>query len=98
MYVFELRDTTDEETYYSIGVYSTLELALDVLDVPEPPQTYNELHWWDQITFSIRQRPVDDRSENGREAATVTWTRLPIEDDDDEQRWERVVTIASEEE
>lgn len=98
MYVFELRDITDDETYYSIGVYSTLELALAALDVPEPPETYNELDWWDQITFSIRQRPVDDYSENGREMATVTWTRLPLEDDDDEQRWKRAVTIASEEE
>jgi hypothetical protein len=91
--IYEIVDATDDETYYTIGVYSTLELALTVLDQLEPPQTNHCHDNWGVAEFEVRRRPVDKWSEHGKTAASVTWRELPVSDDDDEVRWDRTVEV-----
>lgn len=92
-YIYEVVDATDDETYYTIGIYSTLDLALAELDQPEPPQTHHCHGDWGIADFEVRRRPVDKWSEHGRTVATVTWRGLPLEDDDDDERWSRTMEV-----
>lgn len=91
--VYEVVDTTDDEMYFTTGVYSKLELALASLDEPEPPQTYHCHDDWGCAKFDVRQRPLDTWSEGGEAVATVRWKMLPLEDDDEKQRWRRTVEV-----
>lgn len=85
--IFEVCDVTDDMSYYTVGVYSSLEGALGAIDQPTPPETYNCLWENDVITFEVRRRPLNQHSERGGKVAVRTWTRDPVGDDDDEDSW-----------
>lgn len=93
MDVFEVCDVTDDECYYTIGIYSTLDLALKTLNEDRPIETYNDIGYSDVIEFNVRKRTLDTFSEHGTVVATVSWERQPIEDDDEEDRWVRTVQV-----
>lgn len=95
-HVYEVVDSTDDEMYFTIGIYSTLELALAALDQPNPPETFHCHGDWGYAEFEVRRRPLNAYSEHGRTAASVTWKSLPLEDDDYEEQWEREVTLTKE--
>jgi hypothetical protein len=94
MNAYEVVDATDDECYWTAGIYSSLQLAVASLERSAPPQCgMSDPGSWDVVRFEVRRRPLDKYSEHGKVAAVVTWERLPIEDDDEEDRWSRSVEV-----
>ena len=61
-YVYELVDTSDEEIYYSIAVFDTLEAAISMVDGWEDaPDLDNDSDH--ACAVEIRQRPLNKRGE-----------------------------------
>lgn len=87
--VFEVVDSTNEEQYFTIGIWPTLKAAIDALDEcgNDPPgEDLDE----DLRTVEIRERPlgVMDWSGIGRVVAKVGWAKSY--DDDTFNEWRRV--------
>ena len=79
--IFELVDATDDETYYTLGLYFTLQDAIDDAchgDSP-PIDCYDDV-----ATLEILERKIgySGHSNNGKKVAEVVWTR-DFESDED---------------
>ena len=80
--VFELVDCTDEETYYTMGIFLTLQDALDqVKDCDQPPTDAAE----DFARLEVRERKIGklNWSGTGEKVAEVTWVHDYIESRDE---------------
>ena len=79
--VFELVDCTSDEVYFPLGLFLTLEKAInEVKDCKEPP-TDEE----DYVKFEVRERQIGKfrRWDNGTTVATIEWIQDYIEAQDD---------------
>lgn len=88
--IFELVDVTDEETYYTMGLFETAEEAIRQASTSEnntPP--CNEIGE-DYVTMEVRKRTIGKLqwSETGEVVATVRWVRkYSDEDEDSDGKW-----------
>ena len=88
--IFELVDVTDEETYFTMGLFQSAEEAIRQATMPEggtPP--CNEIGE-DYVAMEVRKRKVGKLrwSETGDIVATVRWVRkYADEDEDDDGKW-----------
>ena len=80
--VFELVDCTNDETYYPMGLFLSLEDALaQVKDLKEPPTDDPE----EYVKMEVRERQVGKLRwwDNGKTVATITWIQDYIEAKDE---------------
>jgi hypothetical protein len=80
--VFELVDCTNEEAYYPMGLFLSLEDALDqVKDREEPPTDDPE----EYVKMEVRERQVGKLRywDNGKTVATIQWIQDYIEAKED---------------
>jgi hypothetical protein len=86
--IFELVDTTNEETYFTMGLFQTLEDALAIANngtCPPPMEIEDDL-----VLLEIRERPIGKIgwSELGEVRAKIRWVRkYSDEDEDSDGRW-----------
>jgi hypothetical protein len=86
--IFELVDTTNEETYFTMGLFSTLSEALAIASqgTRPPPMEIED----DLVLLEIRERPIGKIgwSELGEVRAKIRWVRkYSDEDEDSDGRW-----------
>jgi hypothetical protein len=86
--IFELVDTTNEETYFTMGLFQTLEDALAIANngTSPPPMEIED----DLVLLEVRERPIGKIgwSELGEVRAKVRWVRkFSEEDEDDDGKW-----------
>jgi hypothetical protein len=86
--IFELVDTTDEETYYTMGLFETAEEAIRLASREGSCPPCNEIGE-DYVTMEIRKRRVGKIrwSETGQVVATVRWVRKYSDEDEDDGKW-----------
>ena len=76
--VFELVDCTDDENYFPMGLFISLEDALaQVRDLNEPPTDDPE----EFVRMEVRKRQMGKLRlwDNGKTVATIKWTQDYIE-------------------
>jgi hypothetical protein len=85
--IFELVDATNDETYYTLGLYLTLQDAVDDACVGDSPPTDC---YEDFATLEVRERKLgySGHSNNGKKVAVVVWTRDFESDEDGPWRFE----------
>ncbi len=72
-HVYEVVDHSDEEQYFTLGIYIDELAAREVLDSRHPPSNDNEL---DSVTIQVRQRALGWHPlALGEVIAQRTWTR-----------------------
>lgn len=82
--VYEIVDVTDEETYYTIGLWSTLEDAKAICRLfANDPDGLNKSGGNDYCRIVIRHRPVGQYSEEGTDVAEFVWCTAYDEEQDD---------------
>jgi len=84
--IFELVDNTSEETYFPMGLFLTLEDAINaVKDRSEPPTDDPE----EYAKLEIRERRVGKLTwwDNGRNVATLEWY-AEYSDELEDWKWE----------
>lgn len=81
VHVFEAVDATDEEQYFTLGIFLTEESALAILNKPEP-ECYYGLDT-ESITIEIRQRKIGLHPYAWDKIASKTWWR----NYDDGEKW-----------
>jgi len=80
--VFELVDCTSDEHYLPLGLFLTLEDAInEVKDCKEPPTDDPE----DYVKLEVRERQIGKFRwwDNGKTVATIEWIQDYIEAQDD---------------
>lgn len=90
--VFEIVDATNDEQYYTVGIWLTLEAALAAIEKcgDNPPgENLDD----EKITMEIRERKIGvlDWSECGSAVAEVFWIKTHRESDDSYE-WRREQT------
>ncbi len=91
--VFEVVDVTNEETYYTMGIWRTFEAAMHALDGcgdDAPGEDFDE----DSRVIEVREREIGalDWSGVGRVVATVQWVKNCDYEDPNYNQWQRVKT------
>lgn len=90
VYVYEVRDVTDCERYYSIGVYSSLELAIAACRSDGRVSNYSDC---EEEVLEVYQIVLDSSDAYPRKVATVT--RIEDYDDEtDECKWVEEVKLS----
>lgn len=71
-HVYEVVDHSDEEQYFTLGIYIDESAAREILDTPFPPSNESAL---DCVTIQVRKRPLGwFPHELGDVIAQRTWT------------------------
>lgn len=85
--VYEVRDVTDEEVYYPLGLFSDLEKAkVFCMEGDSPPYSeWTEPDDIGHVALQIVPRPLDKWPQNSKHIATIEWTATY--DDDGEPVW-----------
>jgi hypothetical protein len=89
--IFELVDQTCDETYYCLGLYYTLEEALEVATSGSEPCTdVND----GPVTIEIRERAMgfSGWGNNGKAKAIVTWEQ-EYSEENDEYTWKHATEL-----
>lgn len=76
--VFELVDCTSDEIYVSMGLFLSLEDALDqIKDLKEPPTDDPQ----EFFCMEVRERQIGKlrRRDNGKKVATIRWVEAYID-------------------
>jgi hypothetical protein len=91
--VFEVVDSSNEETYWTLGIWPTLQEALAALDVENPEDVgCNEADEYDEHrTIEVRERKIGWGG-SGRRVAKVEW-KATWDEPADEYKWARVQTL-----
>jgi len=71
-HIFEVIDATDDERYYTLGLFLTEAEALAVLDTEEPPSNEDDP---DSVTIEVRCRPLGYHPHAYTTIAERTWVR-----------------------
>lgn len=71
-HIYEVIDATDDERYYTLGLFLTEAEALSVLDSEEPPSDENGS---DAVTLEVRRRPLGYHPHAWTKVAERTWVR-----------------------
>lgn len=91
--VFEVVDSSNEETYWTLGIWPTLQEALSALDVENPEDVgCNEADEYDEHrTIEVRERKIGWGG-SGKRVAKVEW-KATWDEAADEYKWARVQTL-----
>lgn len=94
--VFEVVDSSNEETYWTLGIWRTLQEALAALDVENPEDVgCNEAEEYDEHrTIEVRERKIGWGG-TGKRVAKVEW-KATWDEPADKFKWARVQTLNSE--
>lgn len=86
--IFELVDATDDETYYTLGMYLDLNEAIDNAVTGDTPPTDSE----EYVLLEIRERPLgfSGCGRDGKLAATVEWKQV-LDEEKDDWVWRRSI-------
>lgn len=79
--VFEVVDATNEELYYTLGVYLNIHEALALLDGKSPPYSDDNP---ESVKIEVRERRLGFYPHDYRVLASRTWVRLY---DDSPEQW-----------
>jgi len=71
-HIFEVIDGTDDERYYTLGLFLTETEAMSVLDSEEPPSDEDGS---DAVTLEVRRRPLGFHPHAWDKIAERTWVR-----------------------
>jgi len=71
--IFELVDATDDERYYTLGLFLTLAEAMAEIQGDEPPNHDNEN---ESPLLEVRRRPLGFHPHAYTTVATRQWVRL----------------------
>lgn len=85
-------DSSNEETYWTLGIWPTLQEALSALDV-ENPEDFgcNEADEYDEHrTIEVRERKIGWGG-SGKRVAKVEW-KATWDEPSDEYKWARIQT------
>ena len=91
--VFEVVDSSNEETYWTLGIWPTLQKALAALDVENPEDVgCSEADEYDEHrTIEVRERKIGWGG-SGKRVAKVEW-KATWDEPADEYKWARVQTL-----
>jgi hypothetical protein len=78
-HVFEVVDASDEERYYTLGMFFDRNEAMSLLDCDEPPYNDDDP---ESAVIEIRERPVGFHPHKFKTIAARTWVRNYSDDDD----------------
>ena len=70
--IYELVDSSDEERYFTLGLFLTEEAALDHLRLDYPPYHDDRP---DSVTLEVRRRPVGFHPHEWSVVASRMWVR-----------------------
>jgi len=87
--IFEMVDATNDEAYYTMGLFATLEEAIKYATDSRHGEPLTEIND-DLVVFEIKERLTGFTgwSVTGKLRATVTWKKkYSEEDDDDDGKW-----------
>ena len=79
-YIFEVVDASDDERYYSLGVFLTKDEAMACLNADEPPCDGEE-----SVTIEVRQRKIGWHPHDSIQIASRNWTQSY--DDESDEKW-----------
>jgi hypothetical protein len=86
MNIYELVDATNDEMYYPLAIYLTMEDALK--NARTPPDVWNSDGYIDDYAkLEIRERPVGWSAEMIEVKFIIEWENL-YDEEIDENRWE----------
>ena len=92
--VYEIRDVSDDERYFSFGIFSDKESALNIVRDIETAQGCS---WYadEGFVLSVFEHQLDSVTDNPTEVFKISWLPVFPEDDqdDDEERWESSVIL-----
>jgi len=71
-HIYEVVDATDDERYYSLGVFLTEAEAVSLLDGDDPPHNDDDP---DAVIIQVRTRPIGFHPHAYTEFASRTWIR-----------------------
>jgi len=71
-FAFEVVDATDEERYYTLGLFATEADALSVIEGDYPPYSDDNP---DSVTVEVRRRPLGFHPHAFDVVASKTWVR-----------------------
>ena len=70
--IFEVVDATDDERYYTLGLFLTEQAAMSLLDGDEPPCNEDDT---ESVTVQVRSRPIGFHPHAYTPVASRTWLR-----------------------
>ena len=88
--IFEAVDNTEDEMYFTIGVWPSLEDAIKFLENHEDPTDFLDQNHDEFCMVEIRERAMGF-SGVGEKRATIEWEHTHIEEED-EYQWRRKPT------
>ncbi len=96
-YIFEIADVTDEEAYYTIGTFLSLEEAVAAIEAKKEPWTLCESAMFaaDYASMEIRKKKLAilDPMNNGEVVWARKWNNVYDEDSDDND-WRVIIPNA----
>ena len=70
-FIYEIVDNSDDEVYYPLGVFSSLESAIFMIESWEnDPELDNSSEFFQQVT--VTERPLD-KCQHGKEVYRRAW-------------------------
>ena len=90
-YVYEVRDTTMEENYYVLGVFSSIENAREILEGNEPCEA-DGAYLEDYCVMSINEVPVDNLRKYNRTIEEHIYAQ-EYNEATDEEEWRKTGII-----
>lgn len=88
--IFEALDVTDEEMYFTVGLWPTLEEAIAAIEAIKDPDECSEQYHEEFGKVDIRERAIGF-SDFGVKRAEIEWESK--QSDNDEEYWERKPTV-----
>ena len=88
--IFEAVDVTDDEMYFTVGLWPTLDEAITEIEKCKEPDECSEQYHEEFGKVEIRERAIGF-SDQGTKRAEIEWKAKY--DEEDEQYWERKPTI-----
>jgi len=85
-HIYEVRDTTDEEQYQSLGMFLALDDAIRAIDMPAPPPHPGIDCTTERLEIHKREIGLDGES---RCVWVASWREV-YDEAEDEYKWERM--------
>jgi hypothetical protein len=86
---FEVFDITNEEFCLSMGIFTTLEKALELLD--QPPDTWPTFDYLDDIAVAVIHRRELDQAGNYGEAVLTRHFDKIYDEETDTYKWQEAL-------
>jgi len=90
--IYEITDSTSDETFFCLGIFSTQQKALDSIDEVIKAQGVSRLFENDHEEYceiTIKERELDTWCDGGKEVVKLKWTEEY--DKDDELYWKPLI-------